>query len=55
MYEAGTTLFCVTPTDDLAIIEAKEYIAEKKLNAENAKMVKRDNQLLVILKKDMEI
>ncbi len=60
MYNAGQVLFNVTPADDQAVIEAREYIAEKKLTADNAKIVKRTDgrgveSLMVILKKDADI
>ena len=60
IYPLDTVLFSCTPSDDQAIIEAREYIVDKKLTADNAKIVKRTNgngveSLMVILKEDTEI
>ncbi len=60
IYPKDQILFSVTPSDDLAIEEAKEYIREKRLTSGNAKIVKRLDDhgvesLLVILKEDAEI
>lgn len=60
MYSAGTILFSCTPSDDQALVEAREYITDKKLTPENARMLKRTDvrgveSLIVILKEDASI
>lgn len=49
------TILFATQDCTMARIEAREYITKMGLTQDNAKMVARDRQMLVILKEDTEL
>lgn len=54
IYTAGTTLYAA-PDDEQAQTDARAYVLFNNLNADSAKIVRREGMIMVIAKTDVEI
>lgn len=52
-YEKNQVMFATVECEE-AIQEARDYILKMELTAENAKIVKKDGMVLVVLKEDLK-
>lgn len=52
-YEKNQVMFATMECEE-AVQEARDYILKMQLTAENAKIVKKDGMILVVLKEDLK-
>lgn len=54
MLREGTTLWA-SDTSEQAVTEAREWIREKQLTAEDVRLIQRDGMTLIVAKRRVEV